>query len=223
MRKLIFFFFIGCSSIVFSQKDSLQLGSKYAEDQLYFLISYNQLFDQPSIVKGSGFSYGLSAGFMKDLILNKKGSVSMALGFGYNYDLLNHGLTITEDNNEVTFQVDNSGAIHTLTIHNLEFPFEFRWRNSDSQTYKFWRVYMGVKASYNVSNNFKFTDQSNSFSYKNVSRFNSWQYGLTLSVGYDVFTAHMYYGLTPMLKDTMLGTTDISSKTMRIGLIFYLL
>ena len=82
---------------------------------------------------------------------------------------------------------------------------------------------MGVKASYNVSNNFKFTDQSNSFSYKNVSRFNSWHYGLTLSVGYDVFTAHMYYGLTPMLKDTMLGTTDISSKTMRIGLIFYFL
>jgi len=223
MKKLIFFFFIGCSSIAFSQKDSLQLGSKYAEDQLYFLISYNQLFDQPSLVKGSGFSYGLSAGFMKDLILNKKGSISLALGFGYNYDLLNHGLTIAEENNEVTFQVDNSGAINTLTIHNLEFPFEFRWRNSDAQTYKFWRVYMGVKASYNVSNNFKFTDQSNSFSYKNVSRFNSWQYGLTLSVGYDVFTAHMYYGLTPMLKDTMLGTTDIFSKTMRIGLIFYFL
>ena len=223
MKKLIFFFFIGCSSIAFSQKDSLQLGSKYAEDQLYFLISYNQLFDQPSLVKGSGFSYGLSAGFMKDLILNKKGSISLALGFGYNYDLLNHGLTIAKENNEVTFQVDNSGAINTLTIHNLEFPFEFRWRNSDAQTYKFWRVYMGVKASYNVSNNFKFTDQSNSFSYKNVSRFNSWQYGLTLSVGYDVFTAHMYYGLTPMLKDTMLGTTDISSKTMIIGLIFYFL
>jgi hypothetical protein len=223
MKKLIFFFFIGCSSIAFSQKDSLQLGSKYAEDQLYFLISYNQLFDQPSLVKGSGFSYGLSAGFMKDLILNKKGSISLALGFGYNYDLLNHGLTIAKENNEVTFQVDNSGAINTLTIHNLEFPFEFRWRNSDAQIYKFWRVYMGVKASYNVSNNFKFTDQSNSFSYRNVSRFNSWQYGLTLSVGYDVFTAHMYYGLTPMLKDTMLGTTDISSKTMRIGLIFYLL
>jgi len=223
MKKLIFFFFIGCSSIAFSQKDSLQLGSKYAEDQLYFLISYNQLFDQPSLVKGSGFSYGLSAGFMKDLILNKKGSISLALGFGYYYDLLNHGLTIAKENNEVTFQVDNSGAINTLTIHNLEFPFEFRWRNSDAQTYKFWRVYMGVKASYNVSNNFKFTDQSNSFSYRNVSRFNSWQYGLTLSVGYDVFTAHMYYGLTPMLKDTMLGTTDISSTTMRIGLIFYFL
>ena len=108
MKKLIFFFFIGCSSISFSQKDSLQLGSKYAEDQLYFLISYNQLFDQPSLVKGSGFSYGLSAGFMKDLILNKKGSISLALGFGYNYDLLNHGLTIAKENNEVTFQVDNS-------------------------------------------------------------------------------------------------------------------
>ena len=67
------------------QKDSLSLGNKYAEDQVYFMISYNQLFHQPTTVKRSGFSYGLSAGFMKDQILNKQGSVSMALGFGYNF------------------------------------------------------------------------------------------------------------------------------------------
>ena len=81
MKKLFFFFFIGLTSVVYSQKDSLQLGSRYAEDQLYFMISYNQLFNQPAMVKGSGFSYGLSTGFMKDLILNKQGSISMALGF----------------------------------------------------------------------------------------------------------------------------------------------
>ena len=223
MKKLIFLFFITCSLTSVAQKDSLQLGDRYAEDQLYVMVSYNQLFDQPAMVKGSGFSYGLSTGFMKDLILNKQGSISMALGVGYNFDLLNHGLTISEENNNITFQVDNSGATNKLLLHNLEFPFELRWRGSDAQTYKFWRVYMGVKASYNLSNNFKFTNETNSFSFSNVSNYNTWQYGLTLSVGYDVFTAHVYYGLNPILKDTSLGTADISSKIMRIGLIFYLL
>jgi hypothetical protein len=223
MKKLIFLFFITCSLTSVAQKDSLQLGDRYAEDQLYVMVSYNQLFDQPAMVKGSGFSYGLSTGFMKDLILNKQGSISMALGVGYNFDLLNHGLTISEENNNITFQVDNSGATNKLLLHNLEFPFELRWRGSDAQTYKFWRVYMGVKASYNLSNNFKFTNETDSFSYRNVSSYNTWQYGLTLSVGYDVFTAHVYYGLNPILKDTSLGTADISSKIMRIGLIFYLL
>ena len=223
MKKLIFLFFITCSLTSVAQKDSLQLGDRYAEDQLYVMVSYNQLFNQPAMVKGSGFSYGLSTGFMKDLILNKQGSISMALGVGYNFDLLNHGLTISEENNDITFQVDNSGATNKLLVHNLEFPFELRWRGSDAQTYKFWRVYMGVKASYNLSNNFKFTNETDSFSYRNVSSYNTWQYGLTLSVGYDVFAAHVYYGLNPILKDTSLGTADISSKIMRIGLIFYLL
>ena len=223
MKKLIFLFFITCSLTSVAQKDSLQLGDRYAEDQLYVMVSYNQLFNQPAMVKGSGFSYGLSTGFMKDLILNKQGSISMALGVGYNFDLLNHGLTISEENNNITFEVDNSGATNKLLLHNLEFPFELRWRGSDAQTYKFWRVYMGVKASYNLSNNFKFTNETDSFSYRNVSSYNTWQYGLTLSVGYDVFAAHVYYGLNPILKDTSLGTADISSKIMRIGLIFYLL
>jgi len=223
MKKLIFLFLIAYSLPSVAQKDSLQLGDRYAEDQLYMIVSYNQLFNQPAMVKGSGFSYGLSTGFMKDLILNKQGSISMALGVGYNFDLLNHGLTISEENNNITFQVDNSGATNKLLLHNLEFPFELRWRGSDAQTYKFWRVYMGVKASYNLSNNFKFTNETNSFSFRNVSSYNTWQYGLTLSVGYDVFAAHVYYGLNPILKDTSLGTADISSKIMRIGLIFYLL
>tara|TARA_B110000003_G_scaffold265225_1_gene290858 strand:+ start:29661 stop:30332 length:672 start_codon:yes stop_codon:yes gene_type:complete len=223
MKKFFLFIFIGYSVVIFAQKDSLSLGNRYAEDQLYLTISYNQLFNQPSLVKGSGFSYGLSSGFIKDFILNKQGSLSIALGLGYSYDSFNHGLSVSEVNNEVTFQVNNSLVSNKLLVHNLEFPFEIRFRNSDAKTYKFWRIYPGFKASYNFSNNFQFTDGLDSYSYKNVSRFNTWQYGITLSLGYDVFTAHAYYGLNPILKDTSIGTTNISSKIIRIGVIFYLL
>ena len=100
MRKHVLFLLLGLLSTALSaQKDSLELGDQYAEDQLYIIISYNQLFDQPSQVKGSGFSYGLSAGFIKDFIMNKSGSFSLGLGVGYNYDSFNHGLKVSEVNN----------------------------------------------------------------------------------------------------------------------------
>lgn len=223
MKKILFFLFLAIASFSYAQKDSLQLGDRYAEDQLYFLISYNQLFNQPSQVKGSGFSYGLSSGFIKDIILNKEGSIALGLGVGYDFDSFNHGLKVSQVNNEVTFEIDNTLTSNKLSIHSLEFPLELRWRNSDANKYRFWRVYAGMKVSYNLSNTFKYNNGTQSFSFRNVSRFNKWQYGLTLSVGYDAFTAHMYYGLTPILKDSSIGTTDISTKIIRIGLIFYLL
>lgn len=222
-KQFLFFLFILVSHLSFAQKDSLQLGDKYSEDQLYFLISYNQLFNQPSQVKGSGFSYGLSAGYIKDITLNKNGTFAVGLGLGYNFDSFNHGLKVTEVNNVVTFEIDNSLTSNRLSIHSLEFPFEIRWRDSDAITYSFWRVYAGIKASYNIGNTFKFEDANQSSSFQNVSRFNDWQYGLTLSVGYNQLTAHMYYGLTPILKDSTIGATEISTKIIRIGLIFYFL
>jgi hypothetical protein len=222
-RQLFFWIILWVSSLGYAQKDSLQLGDPYAEDQLYFLITYNQLYNQPSQVSGSGFSYGLSAGYIKDITLNKQGSFAVGLGVGYNYDSFNHGLKVTEVNNEVTFEVGNNLQTNRLLIHSLEFPLEIRWRDSDATKYSFWRVYAGIKASYNLSNTFRFNDGTQSRSFSNVSRFNDWQYGLTLSVGYNALTAYLYYGLTPILQDSSIGTTDISTKIMRIGLIFYLL
>lgn len=223
IKKIAFIFFGFLVSTMIAQKDSLQLGDRYAEDQLYAIISYNQLFDQPSQVKGSGFSYGLSGGFIKDFIINKSGSFSVGLGVGFNFDSFNHGLKVSEVNNSVAFEVDNTLTSNKLSIYNLEFPLEIRWRGSNANKYRFWRVYAGLKASYNLSNEFKYNSGTQSFSFKNVSRFNQWQYGVTLSVGYDAFTVHTYYGLNPMLKDSSIGTTDISTKIIKIGLIFYLL
>lgn len=224
MKKIILclLFFIGAFNLS-AQKDSLQIGDRYSEDQLYFLISYNQLYNQPNQISGSGFSYGLSAGFIKDMPINKQGTVALGIGVGYNYDSFNHGLKVSEANNVVTFEVDNTLTSNKLNIHNLEFPLEIRWRNSDAQTYAFWRIYAGMKASYNLSNTFQFNDGTQTVSFDNVSRFNKWQYGLTLSVGYNALTAHVYYGLSPILADSSIGTTDISTKIIRIGLIFYLL
>lgn len=221
MKYLLLFLFT--TTFCFGQKDSLQLGDKYADDQLYVSFTYNQLFSQPSQVGGSGFSFGFSGGFIKDISLTKQGNVSIGIGIGYGYDSFNHGLKVAKTNNTYNFSVDNTITSNKLSIHALELPLEFRWRTSTAKKYKFWRIYSGIKFGYNLSNAFSYVENSNAISLKNISNFKKFQYGLTLSAGYDAFNAHIYYGLTPIVENASIGTSKIDTKILKIGLIFYIL
>ncbi|QXP64110.1 porin family protein [Polaribacter sp. HaHaR_3_91] len=208
----------------FAQKDSLNLGDRYAEDQIYVAVSYAQFIDQPQEIFKSNFSYGLSVGFLKDVILNKQGNVSIAAGVGYGFDFFNHELKVEEINNATDFSSDASISANLFKSHNLEFPLEFRWRTSTANKYSFWRIYGGVKFSYNLSNKFQFDDENgNTFKYKDVSNYNKLQYGLTLSTGYDEFNINLYYGLTPVFENSTINGEVINTKILKFGLIFYLL
>ena len=208
----------------FAQKDTLQLGDRYAEDQLYISISYSQLNEQPSLISKSNFSYALSAGFLKDIILNKQGSVSFAAGFGFGYDYFSHKLKVDEVNTSTIFSSDNTINNNIFKTYNLEFPLEFRWRTSNAKKYNFWRVYTGVKFIYNLQNTFSYTDANQqNFKYKNLNAYNNLQYGLTFSAGYDEFNVHLFYGLSPIFKDVTINTEAINTKILKFGLIYYLL
>lgn len=224
MRKyLLFIFLVNISLAQYSQKDSLNLGDYYADDQIYLSLSYSQFFSQPSTLSRSNFSYNLSLGFLKDFILNKKGSLAVAVGVGYSFDNMRHSLKVEEVNNVTQFNLLGTATNNDFVANNLEFPFEFRWRTSTANNYSFWRIYTGIKLTYNLSNSFSFDDNGQSFSYTNVSAYNNLQYGLTLSAGYGAFNAYMYYGLTPIFKDGFLNGEAIQSKIMKFGIIFYLL
>ena len=86
MKKIFLLFLFTLSLNISAQKDSLQLGDKYLEDQLYLGISYIQLFSQPDNVIGSGFSYGFNSGYIKDISLVKSGRLALGIGIGYAYD-----------------------------------------------------------------------------------------------------------------------------------------
>jgi len=224
MKKLFSILFTILSFSLYAQKDSLRLGDKYLEDQLYFSVSYNQLFNQPDAVIGSGFSYGLSTGYIRDISLIKSGKLALGVGIGYAFDSFNHGYKITTQNNTIIVDVDPSiVTTNKLKLHSLEFPFEIRWRSSNANKYKFWRVYSGFKISYNLKNTLEYTTNSVLNEYKNIERFNKIQYGLTLSAGYSTFNFSLYYSLTPLLKSSTLGTNSINTKVLRLGLIFYIL
>ncbi|APG66161.1 hypothetical protein LPB136_12610 [Tenacibaculum todarodis] len=229
MKNLFLLFFIFFSTLSFSQEedfqtnDSLKVDTKYLEDQLYLTITYNTLSNQPNMVTDSGFSYGISAGFIKDLPLNTKRNFAFGIGLGYGFDSFNHGLKVMENNNQTSFEIDNTLMSNKFVVHNIELPLELRWRNSTPTKYAFWRIYAGVKLTYNFSNNFTYVSNNDSFEFNNISSFKKFQTGLMLSAGYDAFNLHFYYGLTPLFKDSFIGNDSIDTKILKFGLTFYIL
>lgn len=222
MKSVLFYIILFFVSVSYAQRDSIPLGSKYKEDQIYLSILYNQLFNQPNGVSASSFSYGLNIGFIKDIILNKKGSWAFGLGLGYAFDSFNHGLQIENTNNLDQFSVNNSQE-NRMQYHSVEVPVEFRWRNSNAQKYKFWRIYSGFKFSYAFANNFKTVGNGTNSKTSNIDSFNNLQYGLTFSAGYDAFNLHVYYSLSPIFKDISINGQSIDSKVLRIGIVIYIL
>ncbi|MDD7915069.1 porin family protein [Polaribacter ponticola] len=224
MYKIIYFFVFVCiTSSLYAQKDSLQLGDKYADDQIYASITYAQFSKQPTTITRSSFSYAISAGFLKDFILSKSGNISFALGVGYGFDFFNHELKVSETNNITVFDNAKNISSNVFKAHNLEFPIEFRWRTSTAKKYDFWRIYTGVKFLYNLTNKFQYTENAIDFENKNISAYRKLQYGLTFSAGYTEFNAYLFYGLTPIFKNGTLNGEDINSSILKFGLIFYIL
>ncbi len=224
MKKSIITAFLFISFLSWSQRDSIPLGEKYREDQLYISVAYNQLFDQPDGVGSSGFSYGFNAGFIKDIPLNRQGNWAIAIGLGYSFDSFNHRMQVSSVNGTDDFSTRNPLESNTMMLHAIELPFEIRWRNSNAQKYKFWRFYPGFKLSYNFSNQFKSVSQGLSNSVSNIDSFQNLQYGLSLSLGYDAFNLNFYYGLSSLFdNNATLNNQSIETKILRVGLIVYIL
>ena len=223
-NRFTLLYFLLISFLTFAQKDSLSLGDRYADDQLYFSVSYSQLYNQPTGITKSNFSYALSGGFIKDIILNKSGTIAIAGGIGLGYDFFNHELKVDEVGGTTVFTNDITTSKNIFKSYNLEFPFEIRWRTSTAIKYNFWRIYTGVKFLYNLDNNFQYVDaNSNLIKYRKVSSYNKLQYGLTISAGYDAFTMNVFYGLSPVFKNGLLNGKAVDTKILKFGLIFYFL
>jgi len=113
---------------------------------------------------------------------------------------------------------------NNFSQHLLEIPFEFRWRTSNSETYKFWRIYAGLKLGYVLASKSVYKGAPRDETHSKLSGLNPWQYGLTMSVGYNTWNGYIYYGLNPIF-DSISSTSaqSIDMNALKIGLIFYLL
>lgn len=226
MRSLLFALSFVYSFSCFSQSTTSENSERYFEDQFYLGITYNFIRNKPEGFNQRNLSYGLQGGFIKDIPLNRKGTKALGIGLGFALNTYYSNLVVTELSDGFFYDIGSSSQgfkRSKVESHIIEFPLEFRWRNSTLEEYKFWRIYTGVKFGYIVGARSKLvtSDFRDGFFNTDVNRF---QYGPTFNVGYNTFNVHIYYSLTEIFGDkARLNNEAIDIKPLRIGLIFFIL
>lgn len=230
---LLFLFALPLQAQIEEEKKSVEVDSlapvadpKYREDQFYATITYNLIQGKTPGYSQYSFSTGISTGFLRDMPINKHRNHSIALGLGYSYNNIKHNLAVqkTDMGNTYTVLPDDEFDTNKLVLHYLEIPLELRWRNSDSISHKFWRVYLGFKASYLFYDKAQYEFGDKRTTVTNDVNLNKFTYGTYVSVGWNTWNFYGYYGLTPLYKDAVTTTGEkLSLHAVKLGLIFYIL
>lgn len=222
MRYVILFFFIGFLSFGQTFNDGSN-DERYFEDQFYLGLSYNFLLNHPEGSNQRNLSYGLSAGLIKDIPINPRGTYAIGIGAGIALNSYYSNLVANLSGDAIVYSIEDNITRSKLETHLIEFPLELRWRNSTIEEYKFWRIYTGIKAAYVAGARSKFVSDTASDGFYNTD-LSKFQYGLTLSFGYNTFNLHAYYALTNLFDGKASVNNEILQyKPLRIGLIFYIL
>lgn len=213
----------------FSQEtENKVVDSLYKEDHFYVGITYNLLGKIPDKLNQSGFSTGFHLGYIKDMPINKNRNIAIGIGIGYSANSFNQNLLVNKGNSrDFEYSIlEDKGTYskNKLSMHLVEIPFEFRWRTSTPASYDFWRIYTGFKLGYVFTNTTKHIGDLGSLKYTGVDNFNTFQYGLTLSIGYGTWNFHLYYALNPIFSsDAKLDGDPIDMRAVKVGLMFYIL
>ncbi|RAV27986.1 porin family protein [Sinomicrobium soli] len=209
-----------------SLSDTSRVDDKYREDQVYVGITYNILLNRPADVKQQNLSRGVQVGIIKDMPLNAARNVALGIGLGYGFNSYFHNLQMVRNEGGMEYGLIPEGTDYKrnkMDTHVLEVPIEFRWRTSTARSYKFWRVYAGVRLGYVFSNRYKFLgDETVRFSNSDIRKFQS---GLQLSAGYNTWNFYVYYGLGKLFKDDIITTGGevLEMRALKVGIIFYAL
>ncbi|MDC1434274.1 PorT family protein [Flavobacteriaceae bacterium] len=215
---LFYFFFIGL--LLGQEKDSLS----YNEDQFYIDVNFIIQANDINSFQENGFSRSIHAGFLRDFSFTKKGDKAIAIGLGYGFERLVNNLNVRKNENEFSYSFPSNGVSlrNTFSFHQLQLPIELRWRTSTIDNYRFWRIYLGYRLSYQFLPTYKpFFGRS----FKIDDQIEEWQHSLSLSVGFNTWNLRFSYGLTPFLSSAFQTQEGIRPNIypVQVGLIFYLL
>ncbi|TDN95221.1 outer membrane protein with beta-barrel domain [Salegentibacter sp. 24] len=241
MRDLItgFFFFLFLSAPLTAQVDEEDsswsipdsvpyvIDSLYREDQFYIGFTFNLISKKPEFISQSGFSGGIHLGFTRDFPLNERRNIALGAGLGWSWNSYSQNLFIGEDESgETIFRSltnDLDYSTNRFSTQLIEVPIEFRWRTSTAETYKFWRIYAGLKFGYIYNFRSNFVQPENQVIQTDVPELDPFRYGATFTFGYNTFNFHIYYSLNSLFPEAKINGEIIDISVFRVGLMFYIL
>lgn len=229
---LLFLLFVfGNAFQAVAQEDNNQstVDSLYREDQIYVGFTYNLLMGSPEGITGKQFSGGFHSGFIRDFPLNERRNIALGVGFGWSINTYGQNLFLGEDEqgntnfiNLEAQQVDFD--TNRFSTHAIDLPVQFRWRTSTPESYKFWRIYAGLRPSYVYYFRSKFVQPGLTVKQTDIPEFDRFRLGATFTFGYNTFNFNFYYSLNSFFnKDARVDGEQIDLKTFQVGLMFFLL
>src|SRR5690554_1842027 len=229
--QIFFILFIGFFSFDVWSQETLQqtaADSIYREDQFYFGITYNILLNTPPAMTSRGLSGGIQGGFLRDMPINKRRNVAIAVGLGLAYDQYGQNLFVGEDaNGKTIFRMLDGRVDYTQNRFGMamvEVPLELRWRTSTPSEYRFWRIYAGARIGYAYWYKTTFKQPSNNVNQTKIPEFNPIRLSATLSFGYNTFNFFASYAITPFFENAQtIEGEKIELRSLKVGLMFYIL
>lgn len=202
--------------------------SLYREDQFYIGVTYNIPTNLPADAGVRGLTGGIHFGYLRDMPVNKRRNIAIAVGAGLAFDQFGQNLFIGETANDKTiFRVLDDDLDYTRNRFNMaviEAPVEFRWRSSTAASYQFWRVYAGFRVGYAYWYKATFIQPGNDVNQTKIPEFDPIRLSATLSLGYNTFNFFASYSINPFFQDavTVDGET-VDFRALKVGLLFYIL
>lgn len=231
MKLKLFYLFLCFYGTISAQEvpinDDTVVDSKYREDQFYAGVTYNFLENKPTGMSQQGLSGGIHLGFVRDFPLNTNRNIGFGIGLGYSSNSYNHDLFIKKEDGMVTYQIldndDVSYQKNKLNIHVLEVPIQFRWRTSTAESYKFWRIYTGVKIGYVLNSIVKYKGDLGDFKENNTPDLNRFKTTADISFGWNTWNFHIAYGLNKLFSNNAeINGEAINITEIKFGLMFYM-
>lgn len=238
MKNILFFGFLFIQMLSFGQKDERYLkqipdtvpstvDSLYREDQFYVGFTFNLVTEKPTSISQESFSGGFNAGFIRDFPLNKQRNIALGIGAGWSINSYGQDLFIGKnaDGSTIFESLADSSSYKTnrFTTQLVEVPIEFRWRTSTAMTYKFWRIYTGLRLGYMYHFRSNYKDDQQQIIINDLSELNRFRLGATFTFGYNTFNFQFYYALNPFFSNAEVEGETFGISTLKIGLTFYIL
>lgn len=232
LRNILFLAVIFFSVGVYSQGEPEPevVDSLYREDQIYIGFTYNLLSGKPDNITGPQFSGGFHAGVVRDFPLNDRRNIALGLGLGWSINTYGQNLFIGEESGteKTIFRILDREEVdydrNRFSTQSVDVPIQFRWRTSTAESYKFWRIYTGLRPSYVYYFRSNFQQPKNTVRQTDVPEFNPFRLGATFTFGYNTFNFHFYYSLNSFFNDdAVVNGENVELRTFQVGLMFYLL
>ena len=203
-----------------------KIDSLYREDQFYFSFTLNTLQNKPKNLSQKKFSSGFSFGFLRDFPVNKNRTIAIAPGIGFAYNIYNQNLQISKVNQTTLYTILESNRSFDKNRFSqllVELPIELRWRTSTYESYKFWRIYGGLKLGYLLYDKSLYKDANGEIIVSNNAAFNSFRYGTYISVGYNSINIYANYSLNSLFQNAKINGSSLEMNALQLGVMFYIL